>query len=163
MGAGNCCTTGQCEGLFYVDNSFLSAYRIENEDGDVEILSAREIANFDGNYEFDASETAMRTDEFEGCFTEMMMKRFPSFEFVDKWISRNRRALLENNLFYVVCEDNQWSIAIELIEKEVDCNKVGLQMGLYKKFLEGIKVILLEINGEVATYAGTWTHGIIKK
>ena len=66
----------------------------------------------------------------------------------------------------MVCEDNEWSLAIELIMKEGEYGgeeKVGLQMGLYRKYLKGIESILLDLNGEVGTYKGAWTSGVIKK
>lgn len=74
--------------------------------------------------------------------------------------------MLENKLFYIAMEDNEWSLAIELIQKggEYDGEeKVGLQMGLYRNYLKGIEEILVEMNGEVGTYAGAWTHGTIRK
>ena len=163
MGRGNVCVFGQAEGLYYVDNDFLDVYSKENEDGEIEYRSPREA---DDGFEYCESESYWKREDFEYAFTEMMRSRFPSFEIVDKWISRSRRALLENDLFYIVCEDNQWSLAIELIQKEGEYGgeeKVGLQMGLYMKYLKGIEEILLNMHGEVGTYKGTWTSGTIRK
>ena len=117
-------------------------------------------------YEYDEVESQWKLDEFRYEFCEAMHRRFPSFEFVDKWISNTRQALLENELFYIVCEDNQWSLAIELIQKEGKYGgdeKVGLQMGLYRKYLKGMEEILLDLNGEVGTYKGAWTSGVLYK
>lgn len=104
--------------------------------------------------------------DFDWHFAELMRARFPSFELVDKWISEDRKAILENGLFYVVYEDNQWSLAIELIMKEGEYGgeeKVGLQMGLYQKYLKGIEDILLDMHGTVGTYSGAWTSGTITR
>lgn len=163
MGAGNVCTFGKCEGLYFVDNDLLDVYCRENEDGDMEYRSLREA---DDGFEYCETESYFNREDFECNFIEAMKRRFPSFEYVNKWISRTRRALLENELFYIVCEDNQWSLAIELIQKEGEYGgeeKVGLQMGLYRKYLKGIEEILLNMNGEVGIYTGAWTSGVIKK
>ncbi len=164
MGRGNVCVFGKCEGLYYVDNDFLDVYSKTDENGDVISCSLRELE--DDGFEYDEMASTWNRDDFEFTFIEQMKTRFPSFEYVNKWISRTRRALLENKLFYVVVEDNQWSIAIELIQKEDEYGgeeMAGLQIGLYKRYLEGIKEILLELNGEVGIYSGAWTHGTIRK
>ena len=162
MGAGNVCVYGECEGLFYVDNDFLDVYSKKSRDGELDFVSRK---NADESYEYDEAASKFERDDFEFRFAENMRERFPSFEYVNKWISNTRRALLENELFYVVCEDNQWSLAVELIQKRGEYGgeeKVGLQMGLYKKYLKGIERILLEMNGEVGIYAGPYNHGIVK-
>lgn len=165
MGAGNVCVFGKCEGLYFVDNDFLDVYskKIDGEDA-WDFRSLRDVD--EEGFEYDESESYLRREDFEWDFTEAIKRRFPSFEYVNKWISRTRRALLENELFYVVCEDNRWSLAIELIMKEGEYGgeeKVGLQMGLYRKYLKGIKEVLLDMNGEVGVYTGAWTSGVIKK
>lgn len=162
MGAGNVCVYGECEGLFYVDNDFLDVYSKKSRDGEWDFVRRK---NADESYEYDEAASKFERDDFEFRFVENMRERFPSFEYVNKWISNTRRALLENELFYVVCEDNQWSLAVELIQKRGEYGgeeKVGLQMGLYKKYLKGIERILLEMNGEVGIYAGPYNHGIVK-
>lgn len=36
-------------------------------------------------------------------------------------------------------------------------------MGLYRKYLKGMEEILLDLNGEVGTYKGAWTSGVLYK
>lgn len=151
MGRGNVTTFGCCEGLYYVDNDFLDVYCRENEDGELEYSPLMEA---DYGFEYNEVESSLNREDFEFQFIEQIRSRFPSFEYVNKWISRSRRALLENKLFYIVCEDNQWRLAIELIQKEGEYGgeeKVGLQMGLYQKYLKGIEEILLNMHGKVGT------------
>lgn len=146
MGRGSVTTYGQCEGLYYVDNDFLDVYSKKNEDGKIEYCSLREA---DDGFEYCESESCFDRENFKFNFTEMMRARFPSFEYVNKWISSMRSVLLENELFYIAFEDNWWSLAIELIQKEGefgDEEKVGLQMGLYPKYLKGIEEILLNMH-----------------
>ncbi|MBQ4447460.1 MAG: hypothetical protein II897_04115 [Clostridia bacterium] len=163
MGRGNVCTFGQAEGLYFVDNEFLDVYSKKNEDGELEYATLREA---DNGFEYDEAESYFNYEDFKKRFAEAMKERFRSFDYIGKWISNDRFALLENKLFYVVLEDNQWSIAVELIQKEGEYGGeelVGLQMGLYLKYLEGMKNILLDMHGEVGTYSGAWTSGRIVK
>ena len=163
MGAGNVCTTGRCEGLYYIDKKFFDVYSKVDECGERAFVFSDEA---DDTYEYDELESEFTRDSFEYSFMEIVKKRYPSFDHVDKWISRSRRALLENKLFYIVTEDNQGSVAIELIQKESEYGSedlVGLQMGLYLKYLEGIKNILLDMYGEVKIRTGAWTSGVIMK
>lgn len=166
MGRGNVCTFGKCEGLYFVDRDFLDVYTKNIGEDEEESKLMRDVECGDTEFEYNEAESEFNREDFFYLFAEEFRRRFPSFEFVDKWISNSRRAMLENRLFYIVLEDNQWSIAVELIQKEGEYGGeelVGLQMGLYVKYLKGIEQILLDMNGEVGIYTGAWTHGIIKK
>lgn len=146
MAVGNICVNGKCKGLYYVGNKFLDVY--------------------DENYEYDEEDSMFRRDDFEYFLAETLRTRFPSFEYVNKYISGSRKVLLENNLFYIICEDDQCCLAVELIQKEGEYSGeelIGLQMGLYLRYLKGIEQILLEMNGEVGVRTSAWTSGVIRK
>lgn len=164
MGRGNVCTFGSAEGLYFVDNEFLEVYsKIVGEEGEREYATLREA---DDGYEYDELESWLSYEDFKAELAFEIERRFKSFEYVGKWISNTRFALMENKLFYVVLEDNMWSVAVELIQKEDKYGGeelIGLQLGLYEKYLEGIKNILLDMHGEVGTYSGAWTSGVIRK
>ena len=82
----------------------------------------------------------------------------------DQWISRYEHAILENALFYIVVEDNEWSVAIKLIQKEDWLlNLDGLQAKHYQSYLNGMKDCLFEQFDELGTYGGPWTSGRIRK
>ncbi len=165
MGRGNVCVRGKAEGLFYVDNDFLQAYRLVGCDPDEpEIVSPREAYNRrdEAEFTFDETESELLYEDLCMNLVWEMKARFKSFDQVNKWISRTQRALLENELFYVALEDNEWSIAVELIQKEgaYGDELLGLQLGLYEKYLKAIKQIILDMYGEVGVYDGAWTHRI---
>ena len=165
MGRGNVCTHGSCEGLYFVDNDYLNIYSRLNGDGYYDVCLQKDVDDYD-SWSYDETESYFNRDMIVHDFAREMMARFPSFEYVDKWISRSRKAILENKLFYVVLEDNEWSMAVELIQKEDEYGgegMIGLQIGLYRDYLEGIKEILLDMNGEVGIYTGAWTSGVIRK
>lgn len=166
MGAGNVCVFGQAEGLYYIDRRFLDVYTKKTGDEEYENCLLGELDIYDDEFVFNELESDFLMDDMQHMLCETLMERFPSFEYVNKWITNTRKALLENELFYIVLEDNQWSIAVELVQKEGEYGgeeKVGLQMGLYLKYLKGIREILLDMYGEIYTYTGQWTSGILKK
>lgn len=170
MGRGNVCVRGKAEGLFFVDYEFLDVYRrTDGDEDDPEYLSPMEVyhrthGSYDG-WVYDEFESELLREDFEMNLIAMLQDRFKSLRKIDKWIDRYQRAILENDLFYVALEDNEWSIAVELIQKEGTWGDelLGLQIGLYQKYLKAIKEIILDLFGEVGVYAGAWTHGIERK
>ena len=71
---------------------------------------------------------------------------------------------MENSLFEIKIVDNEWSYAIELIQKENDYDDClsGLQKKHYQSYLDGMKDILLGMFPEIGCYCGNpWTHGTI--
>lgn len=152
MGRGNVCVFGKYEGLYYVDwDNFSKEY--ETESG--------EIITDDYDFQNDEWNTSL------SIFVSDFKKKYNSFTDCDEWISRDEKAILENSLFYIVVQDNEWSMAIKLIQKKQDYyskgNIVNLQAGLYKKYLEGIKNLLFNQFEELGVYGGAWTSGTIKK
>lgn len=154
MGRGNCCVHGDYEGLFYIDwNNFSTEWEDENEN----IIT--------DDYDFQREEWENSLYEFISDFTQM----FKSFSKCkdNEWISREEKAVLENELFYIVTEDNEWSMAIKLIQKEQSYYKNGnieaLQKKHYNNYLEGIKKCLFNQFEEIGVYSGAWTSGRIRK
>lgn len=151
MGRGNACVHGDFEGLYYIDWDNFS-YQCEDEDG-----------NLITDYDF-------QREEWENSlyvFIEDFKNKYKSFTNCEEWINREEQAILENELFYIVIEDNQWSIAIKLIQKEQSYysrgNITNLQAGLYRKYLEGMKNCLFNQFEEIGIYGGAWTSGVIKR
>lgn len=152
MGRGNACVHGEYEGLFYIDwDNFSSEY--EDENGEVVT-----------DYDFQREEWECSLSQFIVDFT----KKYKSFYECDEWISNYEKAILENSLFYIVVEDNEWSMAIKLIQKEEFYyqsrgNIRNMQSGLYQSYLEGMKNCLFMQFDELGVYSGPWTSGRIKK
>ncbi len=177
MGKGNCCVTGKNECLFYIDNDDFHVYvKYDAESktysesllGD---LHCSDLTSGEWVYDevFTESELADILCEFKTAFCEM----FPSFSPCepDTWIKNGpfgdytRKAILENKLFYVCVEDNQWSMAVELIQKEPKWGYCleGLQSKHAPKLKEGMKSCLLERLGRLFVYSGPWTSGLITR
>lgn len=150
MGRSNACVFGKYEGLYYVD--------WDNFANDLE--HGNDIKYILMNEEWEESlETFMKD----------FMKKYKSFTRCGKgiWTRRDERAVLESTLFYIVVEDNEWSMAIKLIQKEqpyyVNGNYENLQKRFYQKYLEGMKQCLFNQFEELGIYKGAWTSLRIRK
>ena len=118
MGRGNVCTTGPYEGVFYIDNDYLHVYY---KNGSCDETRLQSFVTCDDirleRWVFDEIGSSEEEADVLECFCDEMMKLCPSFHKVrdDFWIGQKRRMILENSLFYICVEDNDWSLAVELI------------------------------------------------
>ena len=178
MGRGNVCVTGKYEGLYYIDNDHFHVYRRDEPDSDDEFqtrllgdLSYEELTG--GEWSFDEWRTGEEESDILECFIESFTRMFPSFErpVKETWLTepgfggRSKRILLESKLFYIALEDNEWSLAVELLQKEdpYDDHLSGLQGRHHLNYLDGIKRCLLEVLPGIGTYKGAWTSGRITR
>lgn len=178
MGRGNACVLGPYEGLFYIDNNDFHVYR--RDDPMAEYPEARLMGELDyaeltgGDWLYDEEGTGNEEDDVLECFMDDFTRMFHSFARCgpNEWLkngaygSYERRAILESGLFYVCLEDNEWSVAVELIQKEEPWGDVwmeNLQKRLYQRYLEGMKTCLLNRLPSIGTYGGPWTSGRIRR
>ena len=165
MGRGNVCVHGPCEGLYYIDNDDFQVYCLGSETKLLRELDYTSLVS--GNWEYDADLSEHELGDILGGFMESFTGMFPSFARTEPgvWISRSRRAILENTLFYIAIEDNEWSVAVELLQKDFEgcANLFGLQQRHYKSYLLGLEKCLLEILPSIGTYTGPWTSGRIQR
>lgn len=167
MGRGNCCTFGKYEGLFYIDNSDLSVYTPCGDAAweEPELKLLRDIPSEDlSNWEYSRVDTQQWEEDVIDRFQTDFTNRFPSFVPCLKWVSRDQKAILENNLFYIALQDNEWSIAVELLQKEVlYCNLAPLQKRHYEAYLDGIQEALLNQFDHIYIRTGPWTSGKLSR
>lgn len=156
MGRGNVCVFGDYEGLYYADRGYLDFYvPIDGETDDGKFHNDIEYN------EFDEFLSRMYYEDFINDFIYLFKKKFKSFtETGDDY-----GVILQNNLFTIEIEDNMWSYAVKLIQKECwyDNHLEGLQKKHYENYLDGIKDVLLELFPSIGCYGGAWTHGTIKR
>lgn len=164
MGAGNACVFGEYEGLYYVDRDYLDCYTAKEEDENggfrQKMLGDMSMEDFQ-NFEYDHMMSGIYYGDFIREFKILMMKKFKSFVSTGDDFG----TIMENSLFEIVVEDNEWSYAVKLVQKEDDYDNhlEGLQKKHYKNYLEGIKNILLEMFPSIGCYGGAWTHGTITR
>lgn len=168
MGRGNVCVHGQYEGLYYIDNDDLLVYRLKDsepeDDGSIAMLGDIDFADMD-KYECDELESGFVWDETVYELKRRMMEMFRSFSECDEWLGNECHAILENRLFYICVEDNQWSMAIELIQKEDPYGDSldGLQKRHFQRYMDGLRDALFEQFDTLRVYGGAWTSGLIRK
>lgn len=166
MGKANVHPTGEYEGVYYVDFENLLSYT--KKDDETERKTLKNISPWEmSDYEFDDIESQMNLENYRATLVDALKKRFPSFKEPVGWYVGipGKHILLENDLFYIAVEDNEWSEAVELLQKEGDSisGYENLQKRHYKNYLKGLCNVLLEQFDEIGTYAGPWTHGEIKR
>lgn len=172
MGRGNVCVTGNYEGLYFIDNNHIHVYRDSEDTSDYP--ETRLMGELDygeltsGRWLYDEEGTGNEEDDILECFMDDFTRMFPSFQRVrcDTWIDRSLRAILESKLFYIAIEDNEWSVAVELIQKEEPWGLTwmeNLQKRLYEKYQDGVKKCLLNRLPSICTRHGPWMSGIIKR
>jgi len=170
MGRGNVCTFGPYEGLYFIDNDDLDFYTRHNDEEDVWEIALRRELDYgqltEEGWLFDEDETGFFWSDTKAEIMDRLIRRFPSLQKSSGWLGRYRsqEILLENNLFYVVVEDNEWSMAVELLQKEDPYMSLeGLQKRHYSTYLKGIRDVLLELFESIGTYKGAWTSGILRR
>lgn len=170
MGRGNVCVTGKYEGLYYIDHDYTTVYRRNDDDEECILaadLSFKEMTS--GEWHLDEYSSIEEAGDVLDCFIEDFRSKFHSFKLPKEGSACNSRKsgniLLENKLFCIVIEDNEWSDAIMLLQKEdpYDDHLSGLQKRHYQKYLEGMKDALLNRLPSIGCYAGAWTSGVITR
>ena len=119
MGKANVHPTGEYEGVYYVDFENLLSYT--KKDDETERKTLKNISPWEmSDYEFDDVESQMNLENYRATLVDALKKRFPSFKEPVGWYVGipGKHILLENDLFYIAVEDNEWSEAVELLQKE---------------------------------------------
>ncbi|MBR5604282.1 MAG: hypothetical protein IKW51_08785 [Bacteroidales bacterium] len=161
MGRGNVCTFGKYEGLYYADRDYLDFYvPIDGEADEGKMLGEMEHNDF-SDYEYDEFISRSYYEDFISEFISLFCSKFKSFSATGEKYG----IILENELFTIEVEDNEWSYAVKLIQKENDYDNhlEGLQKKHHGNYLEGMKNALLEIFPSIGCYCGAWTSGRITR
>ena len=175
MGRGNVCTTGPYEGVFYIGNGYLRVYRRDDpyakEDETCLLCELSTTDIMRDAWLLDEIGSSYEEEDVLECFCAELRKLCPSFQPAansNVWLCNERRVILENELFYICVEDNEWSLAVELIQKDgySDCQSAwlaGLQKRRYRGYLDDMKKALLARLPSIGIRTGAWTHGIITR
>lgn len=177
MGRGNVSVSGPYEGLYYIDNDNIHVYRRDDpfsEEPETRLMGSLDYEELTGDgWLYDEWGTGEEESDILEWFMDSFTRMFPSFYRSDPdcWLRNGRygdwtrRAILESNLFYIAVEDNEWSLAVELIQKEdpYDNHLSGLQSRHYLRYLDGMKRCLLERLPSIGIRTGPWTSGVIRR
>lgn len=168
MGRGNVCTHGKYEGLYFIDKDYVDVYIKSADDDDLKFKQLGELSYEEltgGEWEFDEEASLEAEDQVLAGFIQAFLAITPSFRrCAEGTYVNNKLAILENGLFYIAIEDNEWSLAVELLQKEDDyVNFEGLQMSHYQTYLARMQAALLSQLPSIGTYGGPWTSGQITR
>lgn len=103
------------------------------------------------------------------CRTAEALSQLPACGQLERLaLGNERRVILENELFYICVEDNEWSLAVELVQKDSysDCESAwmaGLQKRRYREYLDSMKKALLARLPSIGIRTGAWTSGTITR
>lgn len=142
--------------LFYVHYDSMNLYIDKNkpEDG---YKMKKEIPSYGfSRYTWDKKASQQKYDTWLNVFKSRMCKKFKSLKPVDQYAHRSQRIILQNKLFIIAIEDNEWSFAVELMENE-DSKCVGLQRRHFGSFYKGLKSILMDTVDQIYIRTGSWT------
>lgn len=141
------------EALFYVDYSHMDVY--VNDSNDVKTNNDPAIAQNPDVYRFDDTLTQARFDSFKKQFVKKMQDKFKSLKPHDI-TTKGKHQLLMNDMFIIAFEDNDWSVAVELLENPKSKNP-NLRPNLFPNFQKGMRDILLDLVGEIHIRTGSWS------
>ena len=172
MGRGNVHPDGPYEGVFYIDNDYLHVYCKKGSCDETRLrryVSGDDIL-YEGWVYNEIRSSEEKADVLE-CFCAELRKLCPSFQPAansNVWLGNERRVILENELFYICVEDNEWSLAVELVQKDgySDCESAwmaGLQKRRYRGYLDSMKKALLARLPSIGIRTGAWTSGTITR
>lgn len=156
MGRGNV-SAGHNGRLFYVDYDYFNMY-YRKDDPEEDSISASEYYDLteekQKNYEYDETLSQIYYDDFKEELTERILKRYKSFNPSNRHIGRYKHIELSNKLFHIVLEDNEWSVAVEILPNE--SGKPGFQKRQLDQVAKGVRNILLDMFPTIHTRNGPW-------
>lgn len=147
--------------LYYVDYAHIDVYVNKNDKKDIKIGKDEIALNNPDIYQFDETLTQAQFDKFKQEFINAMQQQHKSLKTTDKTV-KGVHHLLENDMFIVAMEDNNWSVGVELLNKPKYENE-NLREHVLPNFATNMRNILLDLIGEIHIRTGSWTTEIITK
>lgn len=170
MGKGNVSVHGPYEAVYYISNSFLHVYREDEpykEEPEVRLLNDIPCCELDTcRWLFDEEGSMNEEADVLECIVDTLGHRFRSMTPVlgEKWVSRTQRVIMENELFAIAVEDNENSLAVELLQKEVKYDEriLSFQKRHFERYRDALRDAMLERVPEISFPTSAWTSGTIR-
>lgn len=165
MGKGNVRVNGEYETLFYVDYDDLEVYWNPETD---DYRMRREIP-FEEIEQWQYDEEYSQENYANFCYllTEGLRHRIKSFQLPtesEQREERDGRLLLSNKLFRIVLVDNEYSVAVELLQNENNSYCIeNFQRRHFETYKKALQDCLFEQFDTLRIFTGIWTHGTITK
>ena len=143
------------DGLYYIHYNSVNVYKSKQNPKDLRTID--QIPSHQRNqFNLDLPLSQANYDAWLEQFRKAMCKRYKSYRIVDKYLKRTQRIVLENNMFQVIIEDNEWSFAVELISIP-QCPYKAFQKHLFSQFFKGMREILFTITETIYIRNGSWS------
>lgn len=167
MGRGNTCVHGKYEGLYFIDRDYIEVYvKDDPKTGarDFRFLGGMTSEELCGSeWKYDPDESQANLARLLGDFMYDIHAWYPSFKRCEpSRLEYGARIIMENRLYCIAVEDNEWSLAVKLLQKDGG-RLEGLQRGWFDKYMFAIRKSLLKYLPDIGTYTGPWTSGRITK
>lgn len=167
MGRGNSCVLGEHEDLFYVDYDYINYYcNKELPDEEPRIGAEISIKEINEGWEIDTDLSSIKYEEFKYSLTEKMKELIPSLDEENNVYNGDCKILLKDDLFMIGLEDNEWSVAVKILQTEADSWYLDLSP-IQKEYLPYYRYCLMsalfEMYNTLGIYGGAWTSGTIKQ
>lgn len=145
-------------GLFYIDYKDIFIY---NKPNDSNFIKQKDINPDElNNYEFNQDASQAHYNNCIDKISDYMANNFDSMLKTDLR-EKKKHIIAVNQLFQVTLEDNDWSIAVQLLPVK-KANK-GLQKQMYYAFLHGLRNALFEQFDTLYVRNGSWSQIDITK
>lgn len=143
------------DGLYYVHYDAINLYKSKKNPDDVR--QRKDIPSYQASqFVLDLDLSQAKYNLWLQTFRNAMQKRYKSYRLVDRYEHRGQRVVLENDMFKVAIEDNDWSFAVELISRP-KYRYVDFQKHLFNHFFKGMREILLSTVDTIYIRSGSWT------
>lgn len=113
------------ESVFYVDFNNIHRYTSKiNPEEHITGYTYKHLndAEKDG-YNFDLTLSQEIYNTFRKDLVDMLCKHYKSMSASDRWLGRYRHIIAESDLIYVAIEDNDWSLAVEILRPRTHSKK----------------------------------------
>lgn len=145
-------------GLFYIDYKDIFIY---NKPNDSNFIKQKDINPDElNNYEFNQDASQAHYNNCIDKISDYMANNFDSMLKTDLR-EKKKHIIAANQLFQVTLEDNDWSVAVQLLPVK-KANK-GLQKQMYYAFLHGLRNALFEQFDTLYVRNGSWSQIAITK
>lgn len=140
-------------GLFYIDYKDIFIY---NKPNDSNFIKQKDINPDElNNYEFNQDASQAHYNNCIDKISDYMANNFDSMLKTDLR-EKKKHIIAANQLFQVTLEDNDWSVAVQLLPIK-KANK-GLQKQMYYAFLHGLRNALFEQFDTLYVRNGSWSQ-----
>lgn len=142
--------------LFYMDYKNVLVYTHKKNKDDIKIGTDPDLTS---DYKYDENLSQLRFDAFKEKLVTALKTSFPELTDIDSWDGKKRHHILRNDFLIIAFEDNNWSIAIEIIlclEKEQE-TATNEQQKVFDAIEKCVRDTLLLCTPTIYTRNGSWS------